>query len=79
MVVNNACKAGKWFGKSMLDFVGHKDCVLSIGISRDGQWVVSGLKDCGVQVWGKNEWAQLMFVRVWTILTQVGSSSSLLY
>jgi len=32
MVVNNARKASKRFGKSMLDFTGHKDYVLSVAI-----------------------------------------------
>ncbi|EAU89183.1 transcriptional repressor [Coprinopsis cinerea okayama7 len=32
-------------------FVGHKDYVLSVAVSGDGQWVVSGSKDRGVQFW----------------------------
>jgi glucose repression regulatory protein TUP1 len=34
-----------------LNFVGHKDYVLSVAVSHDGQWVVSGSKDRGVQFW----------------------------
>jgi len=60
MAVNNTYKAGKWFSKSMLDFTGHKDYVLSIVILHDGQWVVSGLKDCGVRFWDKNGQAHLV-------------------
>ncbi|KAJ7510906.1 chromatin associated protein [Mycena galericulata] len=32
-------------------FAGHKDYVLSVGISRDSQWIVSGSKDRGVHFW----------------------------
>jgi len=32
-------------------FVGHKDFVLSVALSPDGKWVVSGSKDRGVQFW----------------------------
>ncbi|KAJ7479768.1 WD40-repeat-containing domain protein, partial [Mycena latifolia] len=32
-------------------FAGHKDYVLSVGISRDAQWIVSGSKDRGVHFW----------------------------
>ena len=31
--------------------VGHKDFVLSVALSPDGQWIVSGSKDRGVQFW----------------------------
>ncbi|KAI5116548.1 hypothetical protein M0805_001289 [Coniferiporia weirii] len=34
-----------------LNFTGHKDYVLSVAVSHDGQWVVSGSKDRGVQFW----------------------------
>jgi len=34
-----------------MNFVGHKDYVLSVAVSHDGQWVVSGSKDRGVQFW----------------------------
>ncbi|KAG6329784.1 hypothetical protein ID866_9306 [Astraeus odoratus] len=34
-----------------MDFVGHTDYVLSVAISHDGHWVVSGSKDKGVQFW----------------------------
>ena len=58
--INNARKTGERFGKCVLDFTGHKDYVLSVAISHDGQWVVSGSKDRGVQFWDKNGRAQLM-------------------
>ena len=32
-------------------FVGHKDFILSVALSPDGQWIVSGSKDRGVQFW----------------------------
>ncbi|KAK0192449.1 WD40-repeat-containing domain protein [Armillaria mellea] len=34
-----------------MNFNGHKDYVLSVAVSHDGQWVVSGSKDRGVQFW----------------------------
>ncbi|TFK68329.1 chromatin associated protein [Pluteus cervinus] len=34
-----------------MDFVGHKDYVLSGAVSQDGRWVVSGSKDRNVQFW----------------------------
>ncbi|KAG6907770.1 hypothetical protein DXG01_007483 [Tephrocybe rancida] len=34
-----------------MDFVGHKDYVLSASVSHDGQWLVSGSKDLCVQFW----------------------------
>lgn len=36
---------------SSLDFVGHKDFVLSVSVSNDGRWVVSGSKDRSVHFW----------------------------
>jgi WD40 repeat protein len=47
-------------GKCVLDFTGHKDYVLSVAISHDGQWVVSGSKDRSVQFSDKHGRAQLM-------------------
>lgn len=35
----------------LMNFTGHKDYVLSVAVSHDGQWVVSGSKDRGVQFW----------------------------
>ncbi|KAF8968665.1 proteinral transcription repressor [Entomortierella lignicola] len=35
-------------------FNGHKDFVLSVAVSPDGKWVVSGSKDRGVQFWDPN-------------------------
>jgi WD40 repeat protein len=38
-----------------------QDYVLSVGITPDGQWVVSGSKDRGIQFWNINsDQAQLM-------------------
>jgi len=34
-----------------MDFRGHKDFVLSVAVSPDGAWVVSGSKDRSVQFW----------------------------
>ncbi|KAF7970926.1 hypothetical protein HWV62_22564 [Athelia sp. TMB] len=44
---------GKLEGNSpcTMNFTGHKDYVLSVAVSHDGQWVVSGSKDRGVQFW----------------------------
>ncbi|KAJ7623522.1 chromatin associated protein [Roridomyces roridus] len=36
------------------NFLGHKDYVLSVAVSHDSQWVVSGSKDRGVQFWDSN-------------------------
>jgi len=42
-------------------FVGHKDYVLSVAVSPEGSWVVSGSKDRGVQFWDpKTAQTQLM-------------------
>jgi len=42
-------------------FTGHKDYVLSVAVSPDGAWVVSGSKDRGVQFWNpKDAQTQLM-------------------
>ena len=35
----------------VMDFTGHKDYVLSVAVSHDGLWVVSGSKDRSVQFW----------------------------
>ena len=37
-----------------MNFTGHKDYVLSVAVSHDGKWVVSGSKDRGVQFWDAN-------------------------
>ncbi|CAG8598281.1 16238_t:CDS:10, partial [Acaulospora colombiana] len=37
-----------------MTFSGHKDFVLSVAVSPDGRWVVSGSKDRGVQFWDPN-------------------------
>jgi len=38
-------------GKCIKVFEGHKDFVLSVALSPDGAWVLSGSKDRGVQFW----------------------------
>ncbi|KAJ7659332.1 chromatin associated protein [Mycena polygramma] len=52
--------AGKGGGVPCTVFVGHKDYVLSVGISRDAQWIVSGSKDRGVHFWDANGVVQCM-------------------
>ncbi|KAJ7634499.1 chromatin associated protein [Roridomyces roridus] len=44
-------KDGEDEGKCTMTFTGHKDYVLSVAVSHDGEWVVSGSKDRGVQFW----------------------------
>ncbi|KAJ7735739.1 WD40-repeat-containing domain protein [Mycena metata] len=39
--------------KCTMNFKGHKDYVLSVAVSHDGQWIVSGSKDRGVQFWDR--------------------------
>jgi general transcriptional corepressor TUP1 len=38
-------------GLCTTNFCGHRDYVLSVAVSHDGQWIVSGSKDKGVQFW----------------------------
>jgi glucose repression regulatory protein TUP1 len=48
-------------GECIRTFVGHKDFVLSVALTPDGQWVMSGSKDRGVQFWDPDSGdAQLM-------------------
>ena len=48
-------------GECIRTFVGHKDFVLSVALTPDGQWVMSGSKDRGVQFWDPESGeAQLM-------------------
>lgn len=44
-------EGGEGGSVNTLNFTGHKDYVLSVAVSHDGQWVVSGSKDRGVQFW----------------------------
>ncbi|THV04198.1 WD40 repeat-like protein [Dendrothele bispora CBS 962.96] len=44
-------KDGDKQSQCTMNFTGHKDYVLSVAVSHDGQWVVSGSKDRGVQFW----------------------------
>ncbi|KAH0556971.1 hypothetical protein GP486_005242, partial [Trichoglossum hirsutum] len=43
--------AGPRGGKCVRTFEGHKDFVLSVALTPDGRWVLSGSKDRGVQFW----------------------------
>ncbi|RYP51599.1 hypothetical protein DL768_003106 [Monosporascus sp. mg162] len=36
---------------SIKTFYGHRDFVLSVAVTPDGAWAMSGSKDCGVQFW----------------------------
>ncbi|EMC97358.1 hypothetical protein BAUCODRAFT_33079 [Baudoinia panamericana UAMH 10762] len=48
-------------GECVRTFEGHKDFVLSVALTPDGAWVLSGSKDRGVQFWDPNTGdAQLM-------------------
>ncbi|PWW80389.1 WD40 repeat-like protein [Tuber magnatum] len=48
-------------GKCVKTFEGHKDFVLSVALTPDGNWVLSGSKDRGVQFWDpRTASAQLM-------------------
>ena len=50
---------GRKGGRCLRTFTGHKDFVLSVAVSSDGQWVASGSKDRGVQFWdARNAQAQ---------------------
>ncbi|KAK3713902.1 general transcription repressor [Vermiconidia calcicola] len=54
---NQAAKAGE----CIRTFEGHKDFVLSVALTPDGNWVMSGSKDRGVQFWDpETGCAQLM-------------------
>ncbi|KAI0822891.1 WD40-repeat-containing domain protein [Trametes gibbosa] len=46
--------AGEKGSQCTKNFTGHKDYVLSVAVSHDGKWVVSGSKDRGVQFWDAN-------------------------
>ncbi|KAJ7829036.1 chromatin associated protein [Mycena leptocephala] len=47
-------------GQCTMNFTGHKDYVLSVAVSHDGQWIVSGSKDRGVQFWDRSGVVQCM-------------------
>ncbi|KAK6971486.1 chromatin associated protein [Favolaschia claudopus] len=47
-------------GQCTMNFTGHKDYVLSVAVSHDGQWIVSGSKDRGVQFWDRAGGVQCM-------------------
>ena len=61
MTPNNARNAGGPFGKCILDFKGHRDWVLHVAISYDGQWIVSSSYNDSIRLWDKHGRAQLMF------------------
>ena len=39
---------------STMNFTGHKDYVLSVAVSSDGRWVISGSRDRAVRLWDAN-------------------------
>lgn len=47
----NVPGSGPRGGKCIRTFEGHKDFVLSVALTIDGNWVLSGSKDRGVQFW----------------------------
>jgi len=53
-------ETGRQFSKCLQDFTGHRDHVMSVAISRDGQWIVSGSADRGVQFWDRHGRTHLM-------------------
>jgi len=55
-------ETGRQFSKCIQDFTGHGDEVNSVAISHDGQWIVSGSEDCGVQFWDRHGRAHLMLL-----------------
>ncbi|KAF2086961.1 WD40 repeat-like protein [Saccharata proteae CBS 121410] len=50
-LAGNVPGAGPKGGKCTRTFEGHKDFVLSVALTPDNQWVLSGSKDRGVQFW----------------------------
>jgi glucose repression regulatory protein TUP1 len=44
-------KDGEKLAVNTQNFLAHKDFVLSVAMSADGQWIVSGSKDRGVCIW----------------------------
>jgi len=53
-------ETGRQFSKCMQVFTGHRGAVMSVAISHDGQWIVSGSADCGVQFWDRHGRTHLM-------------------
>ncbi|KAJ7882806.1 chromatin associated protein [Mycena olivaceomarginata] len=45
--------AAEKVGPCTNNFTGHKDYVLSVAVSHDGQWIVSGSRDRGVLFWDR--------------------------
>jgi len=48
---NGVKEGGEKGSQCTMNFTGHKDYVLSVAVSHDGQWVVSGSKDRSVHFW----------------------------
>lgn len=46
-----AVGGGESGSQCMMNFDGHKDYVLGVAVSYDGQWIVSGSKDQSVRFW----------------------------
>jgi len=55
-------ETGRQFSKCMQDFTGHRHEVNSVAISHDGQWIVSGSDDHGVQFWDRHGRTHLMLL-----------------
>jgi len=50
-VLNGKKEGGEKGSVTTVNYTGHKDYVLSVAVSHDGKWVVSGSKDRCVQFW----------------------------
>ncbi|KIL59601.1 hypothetical protein M378DRAFT_1001429 [Amanita muscaria Koide BX008] len=51
VVAAQAMERHRRTGRKRLPVQGHQDYVLSVAVSHDGQWIVSGSKDQGIQFW----------------------------
>lgn len=58
--VDGVPRPNETYARCIHNFIGHKDYVLSVAISHDGQWIVSGSKDRGVQFWDTTGNAHMM-------------------
>ncbi|KAF7356907.1 Chromatin associated protein [Mycena venus] len=57
---SKARKEGGKPSQCTTNYLGHKDYVLSVAVSHDSQWVVSGSKDRGIQFWDQAGVVQCM-------------------
>jgi len=58
--LSDAHETSRQFSKCVQVFTGHRETVMSVAISHDGQWIVSGSADCGVQFWDRHGRMHLM-------------------